>query len=140
SCLSRQFCQTPAVGSRQLKSAQHLSCCGFVVAIAPGVSATSTPSDPHQLPQDWHHGGRPSRCRLPGGQMKSRVFALALFFLAGSFIPVYAADIVLYSSDVTTVHGNWSRVQDGSGAGGQIMASADNGWAQTDYPLSGPND
>jgi endonuclease/exonuclease/phosphatase family metal-dependent hydrolase len=49
-------------------------------------------------------------------------------------------DVVLYTSDVSAMQGNWSKVSDSSAAGGQRMTSADLGWSQTDAPLGAPND
>jgi len=48
------------------------------------------------------------------------------------------ADIVLYGTDATNLRGNWSRVADASAAGGQVLSSADNGWANTAGPASAP--
>jgi hypothetical protein len=49
-----------------------------------------------------------------------------------------AADIVLYASDATNLHGNWSRASDTSTAGGQLLTSADNGYSSTAAPLVSP--
>jgi len=49
-------------------------------------------------------------------------------------------DIVLYSSDVETVRGNWARTGSGSAAGGLKMGSADWGWASVSEPLAAPSD
>jgi hypothetical protein len=49
-------------------------------------------------------------------------------------------DVVLYASDVTTINGNWARTADQSAAGGLMMASANNGWANTAGPLASPAD
>src|SRR4051812_11981324 len=51
-----------------------------------------------------------------------------------------AGDIVTYASDVATVAGNWGRVSDQTAAGGQTMASTDNGWSSTAAPLASPSD
>jgi hypothetical protein len=47
------------------------------------------------------------------------------------------ADVVLYAADAANLHGNWTRIPDATGAGGQMMSSVDRGWS-TDVPLSGP--
>ena len=54
--------------------------------------------------------------------------------------PAAAQDIALYSSDVTTIQGNWARVPSASGAGAQKMASTDVGWSSTNNPLAAPGD
>jgi endonuclease/exonuclease/phosphatase family metal-dependent hydrolase len=51
-----------------------------------------------------------------------------------------AQDIVLYSSDVSRVQGNWSSSASSSGAGGQRMTSTDYGWSTTDAPQANPGD
>jgi phosphatidylserine/phosphatidylglycerophosphate/cardiolipin synthase-like enzyme len=48
------------------------------------------------------------------------------------------AEIVLYSSDVTTAVGNWSRVADTSAAGAFVMRSQDQGAAALSAPLAAP--
>ena len=50
------------------------------------------------------------------------------------------ADIVLYASDATNLRGNWSRIADASGAGGQVLSSADKGWSNTTAPAASPAD
>jgi hypothetical protein len=49
-------------------------------------------------------------------------------------------DIVLYASDATNLHGNWTRVADATAAGGQKMSSADKGWSSPDNALASPAD
>jgi endonuclease/exonuclease/phosphatase family metal-dependent hydrolase len=49
-------------------------------------------------------------------------------------------DIVLYSSDIATIRGNWARVAASGAAGGQQMASTDRGWSTPDYPQTNPSD
>jgi endonuclease/exonuclease/phosphatase family metal-dependent hydrolase len=51
-----------------------------------------------------------------------------------------AQDIVLYSSDVSNVQGNWYAAASSTGAGGQRMTSNDYGWSATDAPLANPGD
>ena len=73
--------------------------------------------------------------------MTRRVCSFALLFLVGTVSYARAADdIVLYSSDVTTVRGNWSVTANSSAAGGQQMSSVDNGWSSTSAALTAPND
>ena len=43
-----------------------------------------------------------------------------------------ATEIVLYASDAANLHGNWSLAADASTAGGQLLNSADNGWASAE--------
>ncbi len=49
-------------------------------------------------------------------------------------------DIILYASSVTTIAGRWNRVPSWSGAGGEKMQSAEEGWSTTDAPLASPSD
>ena len=49
-----------------------------------------------------------------------------------------AGDIVMYASDATNLHGNWSSASDASTAGGQLLTSADNGWETANTPLASP--
>ena len=49
-------------------------------------------------------------------------------------------DVVLYSSDVSTIAGNWTRIGSTSGAGGLKMQSADLGASNPDAPLASPGD
>jgi endonuclease/exonuclease/phosphatase family metal-dependent hydrolase len=51
-----------------------------------------------------------------------------------------AQDIVLYSSDVSVVQGNWAAGGSTSAAGGQRLASTDYGWSAPDAPLAAPRD
>src|SRR5438132_3195612 len=82
-----------------------------------------------------------SSVSVPGGQMKLRVFALAVVVLAAVVSHASAGqDVVLYASDVTTIQGNWSRVANSMGAGGQLMSSADNGWSSANTALAAPAD
>ena len=50
------------------------------------------------------------------------------------------ADVVLYSSDIATIRGNWARVSASGAAGGLQMASTDRGWSTPDYPQTNPSD
>jgi hypothetical protein len=54
--------------------------------------------------------------------------------------PPTGGDIVLYSSDVATLAGNWSRLPSTTGAGGAKIVSADMGWASAARPLAAPAD
>src|SRR4051794_23357307 len=47
-----------------------------------------------------------------------------------------SSDVVLYATDAVTT-GNWTRVADSSAAGGQALASPDNGWS-SDTPIAAP--
>ena len=49
-------------------------------------------------------------------------------------------DIVLYATDATNLRGNWSRVADATAGGGQLLATADNGWSNTGAPQASPAD
>src|SRR5256885_14934977 len=48
-------------------------------------------------------------------------------------------DIVLYASDATNLHGDWSMAGDATTAGGQLLGSPDVGWSNTDAPLASPS-
>jgi len=67
------------------------------------------------------------------------VLAFAAMTVAGA-ATTEAQDIVLYSSDVSSVQGNWYAWESSSGAGGQRMTSNDYGWSTTDAPLASPGD
>jgi len=58
--------------------------------------------------------------------------------LAGARPSAAAAEIVLYASDAANLHGNWSLASDSSTAGGQLMTSVDNGWADANAPFAWP--
>ncbi len=49
-----------------------------------------------------------------------------------------STDIVLYATDAVKTAGNWARVADATGAGGQVLSSADKGWSSTDTALAAP--
>ena len=51
-----------------------------------------------------------------------------------------SGDIVLYASDVTRIQGNWAATVSSSAAGGQMLASADNGWSTASNALASPAD
>ena len=67
------------------------------------------------------------------------VLAFAAMTVAGA-ATTEAQDIVLYSSDVSSVQGNWYGWESSSGAGGQRMTSNDYGWSTTNAPLASPGD
>ncbi len=69
---------------------------------------------------------------------RSAALLLALFL--PSRLAAQSADIVLYSSDVSTIAGNWARLASTTGAGGQKMSSVDRGWSTPDAPLAAPVD
>lgn len=50
------------------------------------------------------------------------------------------AEVVLYASDVSSVHGNWAVVADAAAAGGQALTSTDKGWVNTSAALAAPAD
>jgi len=62
----------------------------------------------------------------------------ALFSLAIFTATAAANDVVIYSSDVTTIAGSWKRASDGAAAGGQKMVSHNYGWSVTGAPLAAP--
>src|SRR5438093_1455171 len=64
-----------------------------------------------------------------------------LVFVLGQCARAFAAtpDIVLYTSDVTTVRGNWAAIP-GVGAGDQYLASADFGSSTIQSPSPAPTD
>ncbi|HXH07671.1 MAG TPA: carbohydrate-binding protein [Vicinamibacterales bacterium] len=49
-----------------------------------------------------------------------------------------AQDIVLHAIDVTTIRGNWARVDSWSAADNKKMQSTDQGWSAKDAPLANP--
>src|SRR5947209_1716093 len=51
-----------------------------------------------------------------------------------------AGDVVLYGSDATNLHGNWSLTADTTAAGGRAITSNDNGWSTPDSVLAAPAD
>jgi endonuclease/exonuclease/phosphatase family metal-dependent hydrolase len=60
--------------------------------------------------------------------------------MSWSIAPAAASgDVVLYSSDVSTISGAWRRASDGAAAGGQKMVSSDNGWSRTGGALASPS-
>src|SRR5215203_5699050 len=68
-----------------------------------------------------------------------RFFQILTFLgVLGVAASTAAQDIVLYSSDVSNIQGNWSRASSSSGAGGQKMTSADYGWSTTDSAQANP--
>jgi hypothetical protein len=73
------------------------------------------------------------KCALVAGLCFALAWSARVFFAA-------SPDIVLYASDVTNIAGNWARTGAGDAAGGQEMASVDNGWSTTDAPLASPSD
>jgi endonuclease/exonuclease/phosphatase family metal-dependent hydrolase len=65
---------------------------------------------------------------------------IALVLLSQSFPSAQSSDIVLHSSDVTTIEGNWAKLASSTSAGGAKMTSADRGWSSVDQPLATPSD
>jgi endonuclease/exonuclease/phosphatase family metal-dependent hydrolase len=72
--------------------------------------------------------------------MKVRVCSFVLSLFALSAVSAGAQEVVLHSTDVTTIKGNWTRVSDSSAASSQSMSSADNGWSSTSQPQASPAD
>src|SRR5438034_8562280 len=60
--------------------------------------------------------------------------------LASANAAAATGDVVLYANDVTSLKGNWTRTADLSGAGGQMMASANKGWENNGDALASPTD
>jgi Carbohydrate binding module (family 6) len=52
-------------------------------------------------------------------------------FAGGRALAATPADVVLYATDASNLHGNWTRVADATAAGGQVLTSADLGWSAT---------
>jgi endonuclease/exonuclease/phosphatase family metal-dependent hydrolase len=65
---------------------------------------------------------------------------IALILLSPSSPHAQSGDIVLQSSNVSTIEGNWARLSSSSGAGSAKMTSADRGWSSVDQPLASPSD
>lgn len=72
--------------------------------------------------------------------MKVRVCSFVLSLFALSAVSAGAQEVVLHSTDVATIKGNWTRVSDSSAASSQMMSSKDNGWSTTSLPKSSPAD
>ncbi|HKT81228.1 MAG TPA: carbohydrate-binding protein [Vicinamibacterales bacterium] len=72
----------------------------------------------------------------------SALAALCLTCALGTFQTTVAhaqtADVVLYASDAKNIKGNWSRISDSMGAGGQAMSSTDKGWSSVDRAFANP--
>jgi hypothetical protein len=66
------------------------------------------------------------------------VLLLTAYGSARTSLSAAAPDIVLYSSDVTTIRGAWTRRSSTTGAGGQRMDSSEAGWSSTSAPLATP--
>ncbi len=67
-------------------------------------------------------------------------FCSCVLLLAAARPAAAQSDIVLRASDFTHIHGNWYVANDPTAAGGQYMASVDNGWSSKDAPLAQPAD
>jgi endonuclease/exonuclease/phosphatase family metal-dependent hydrolase len=68
------------------------------------------------------------------------LLAFALLTPSSPSAQSQSGDVVILSSDVTTVEGNWARLGSSSGAGSAKMTSADRGWSSVDQPLASPSD
>jgi endonuclease/exonuclease/phosphatase family metal-dependent hydrolase len=73
-------------------------------------------------------------------RVRSCVLAAVCAVFSIAAVSASAQEVVLHSSDITTIRGNWARVSSTSGAGGQLMSSEDRGWSNPNAPLSGPSD
>jgi endonuclease/exonuclease/phosphatase family metal-dependent hydrolase len=51
-----------------------------------------------------------------------------------------ATEVIIRASDVSTIRGNWHLAYDDTAAGGQYLASNNNGWSNTNAPLASPGD
>ena len=71
---------------------------------------------------------------------RDAVLVLALLALPCAPTTAATGDIVLYSTDVGTIRGNWSRLSSATAAGGQLLQSADAGWSTVNTPLALPSD
>ena len=72
--------------------------------------------------------------------VRTGVLALTALVAAASHAAAANGDIVLYTSDVSGVSGNFAAAGSASGAGGQKMSSTDYGWSNSNSPLPYPND
>jgi endonuclease/exonuclease/phosphatase family metal-dependent hydrolase len=72
--------------------------------------------------------------------MKARVCSFVLSLFALSAVSAGAQEVVLHSTDVTTIKGNWTRVSDSSAASSQEMSSSEQGWSSTAQPQGSPAD
>ena len=68
------------------------------------------------------------------------VVALAAMMVGAGVRAFAAGDIVLYSTDFTTIRGNWATAATTTGAGGQMLSSIDRGWSATAAPQAAPAD
>jgi endonuclease/exonuclease/phosphatase family metal-dependent hydrolase len=82
--------------------------------------------------------------RAPLGAQKP-AFLFAHLIVALSCLSVLAGtaaaqDVVIYSTDVSTIQGNWARVSSASGADASKLVSGDWGWATIEAPRASPGD
>src|SRR5262245_60852481 len=79
--------------------------------------------------------------QTPSGRRLKLFVAMAatclLVAAVGSPLRGALADVVVYSSDLTTV-GQWAKSSDGSAAGGQYVTIPDAGWSSADAALAAP--
>jgi len=75
-------------------------------------------------------------------QKVSLTLSLIFLTMAAEQAPTraLAGDIVLYSSDVTVVRGNWAKTASASAAGAQMLSNPNLGWSSTSAPLAAPTD
>ena len=74
--------------------------------------------------------------------MTRRLVTVCCFalLLANSPSLASATEIIIRASDVGTIRGNWHLAYDDTAAGGQYLASNDNGWSRTASPAASPAD
>ena len=67
------------------------------------------------------------------------VAAVMCTYAVAGRVQAAAGDIVVYAADVSVMQGNWSRISSSTGAGNQLMNSADASWSKTDSPAAFPS-
>lgn len=78
--------------------------------------------------------------------MEVRVRLLARICVSSMFLSLLSAaglsaqEVVLHSTDVTNIRGNWARVSTSGAASGVAMTSTDRGWSSTSQPQASPTD
>jgi endonuclease/exonuclease/phosphatase family metal-dependent hydrolase len=72
--------------------------------------------------------------------MTRRVCALAVVLVMGIVSRASASDVVLYATDATAVHGNWSATTAAGCPLGTEMTSADRGWSSANAVPAAPTD
>jgi hypothetical protein len=70
------------------------------------------------------------------------IFGSALALVASMSVlakSTASSEIVIYAADVEVVAGGWSKTAGADAAGGQMLTTANNGWASTDVPVADPS-